>query len=174
MTSFWSYLSNMYWVSWALYITAKTQNYGLYLTKTARKCKTDKFLVMHPKHVLSIMGHVNHPRTPKLWAIAHKKGHKRKNNEFLVMPIKHVLSVMDLENHPKNPNLWTIAHETAQKCKNDEFLVIPLKHRLSALNPKCHWPCKSPRKPKIVGNSSWKRPKNAKTVSFWSCLSNMY
>jgi hypothetical protein len=82
------------------------------------------------------MGHVNPPRTPKLWAIAHKNGHKRKNIEFLVMPVKHVISVMDLKNHPKNPKLWTIAHETAQKCKNDEFLVIPLKHRVSALNPK--------------------------------------
>jgi hypothetical protein len=53
------------------------------------------------KHVLSVMGHVNPPRTPKKWAIAHKNDHKRRNDEFLVMPVKHVLSVMDLENHPK-------------------------------------------------------------------------
>jgi hypothetical protein len=43
------------------------------------------------------MGIVNHPGTPKLWAIAHENGHK--NVEFSVMPLKHVLSVMDLVNH---------------------------------------------------------------------------
>jgi hypothetical protein len=138
------------------------------------------------------MGHVNPPRTPKLWAISHKNGHKRKNNEFLFMPVKHVLSVMDLENHPKNPKPWTIAHETAQKCKNDGFLVIPLKYLVSVMgpvnhlgNPKqraiahendpktqkrrvfghasqtctdCHIPSKLPQNPKIVDNSSRKRP----------------
>jgi hypothetical protein len=77
----------------------------------ARKCKNDKFLVMSLKHVLSVMGHVNPPRTPKHWAIAHKNGHKRKNDEFLVMPLKHVLSVIGLINHPENPKLWAIAHE---------------------------------------------------------------
>jgi hypothetical protein len=79
----------------------------------AQKCKNDKFLVMPLKHVLSVMGHVNPPITPKQWAIAHKNGHTRKNDEFLVMPVKHVLSVMGLENHPGNPKLWTISHETA-------------------------------------------------------------
>jgi hypothetical protein len=33
-------------------------------------------LVMPLKHVLSVMGLVNHLKTPKLWAIAHKNGHK--------------------------------------------------------------------------------------------------
>jgi fatty-acid desaturase len=63
------------------------------------------------KHVLSFMGLVNHPGTPKLWAIAHENGHKRKNDEFLVMPLKHVLSVIGLVNHPGKPKLWAIAHE---------------------------------------------------------------
>jgi hypothetical protein len=44
-----------------LKITPKTQNYGLLLTKTAQKCKNDKFLVMPLKHVLSVMAHVNPP-----------------------------------------------------------------------------------------------------------------
>jgi hypothetical protein len=51
------------------------------------------------------MGLVNHPGTPKLWAIAHKNGHKRKNDEFLVMPLKHVLSVIGLVNHPGKTKL---------------------------------------------------------------------
>jgi hypothetical protein len=28
------------------------------------------------KHVVSVMGLVNHPSTPKLWAIAHENGPK--------------------------------------------------------------------------------------------------
>jgi hypothetical protein len=72
--------------------------------KTALKCKNDEFLVMPLKHVLSVMGLVNHSGTPKLWAIAHEKGHKRKNDEFLVMSLKHVLSVMGLVNHPRTRN----------------------------------------------------------------------
>jgi hypothetical protein len=38
--------------------------------KTALKCKNDEFLVTPLKNVLSVMGLVNHPGTPKLWAIA--------------------------------------------------------------------------------------------------------
>jgi hypothetical protein len=66
--------------------------------KTALKCKHDEFLGIPLKNVLIFMGLVNHPRTPKLWAISHENGHKRKNDEFLVMPLKHVVSVMGLVN----------------------------------------------------------------------------
>jgi hypothetical protein len=44
--------------------------------KTALKCKKDEFVVMPLKNVLSVMGLVNHPGTPKLWAIAHENGPK--------------------------------------------------------------------------------------------------
>jgi hypothetical protein len=37
---------------------------------------------MSLKHVLSVMGLVDHPGTPKLWAIAHENGHTCKNNKF--------------------------------------------------------------------------------------------
>jgi hypothetical protein len=73
--------------------------------KTALKRKNDEFLVMPLKHILSVMGLVNHPGTPKLWAIAHKNGNKCKNDEFLFMSLKHVLSVMGLVNHPRTPKL---------------------------------------------------------------------
>jgi fatty-acid desaturase len=69
------------------------------------------------KHVISVMGLVNHPGTPKLWAIAHKNGHKRKNDEFLVMSLKHVLCVMGLVNHLGTPKLWAIAHENGTKMQ---------------------------------------------------------
>jgi hypothetical protein len=85
--------------------------------KTALKHKNDEFLVMPLKHVLSVIGLVNHPRTPKLWAIAHKNSHKRKNDEFLVMSIKHVLRFMGLVSHPGTPKLWAIAHENGPKMQ---------------------------------------------------------
>jgi hypothetical protein len=58
--------------------------------KTALKCKKDEFAVMPLKNVLSVMALINHPGTPKLWAIAHKNGHKCKNNEFLVILLQNV------------------------------------------------------------------------------------
>jgi hypothetical protein len=62
---------------------------------------------------------VNHPGTPKLWAIAYENNHKRKNNEFFVMPLKHVQSVMDLVNQPGTPKLLT---KTAINAKMTIFL----------------------------------------------------
>jgi hypothetical protein len=88
---------------------------------------------------------VNHPGTPKPWAIAHENGPKtQKNDVFLVMPLKHVISVMGLVNHPGTPNLWAIAHENGHKRKNDEFLVMSLKHVLSVMGLVNH-----PRTPKL-------------------------
>jgi hypothetical protein len=72
--------------------------------KTALKRKNDEFFVMPLKRVSSVMDHVNHPGTPKLWAIAHGNVHKRKNDKFLVMPLKHILSVMGRLNHPEPQN----------------------------------------------------------------------
>jgi fatty-acid desaturase len=93
------------------------------LMKMALKRKNDEFLILPLKHVLSVMGLVNHPGIPKLWAIAHEKALKRKNDMFLVKPLKHVLSVMDLVNHPGTPKLWAIVHENGHKPKNDEFFL---------------------------------------------------
>jgi hypothetical protein len=42
------------------------------------------------KHVLSVIDLVNHPGTPKLWAIAHENGHKSKNDEFFIIPLENV------------------------------------------------------------------------------------
>jgi hypothetical protein len=64
---------------------------------------------------------VNHPGTPKLWAIAHENGHKHKNDEFLVMPLKYVLSVMGLVNHLGTAKMWEIAHENGHKRKKTSF-----------------------------------------------------
>jgi hypothetical protein len=72
------------------------------------------------------MGLVNHPRTSKLWAIAHENCPTCKNDKSLVMPLKHILGVIDLVNHPETPKLWAIVHENGHKCINDEFFLIPL------------------------------------------------
>jgi hypothetical protein len=58
------------------------------------------------KSVLGLMGLVNHPRTPKLWTMAHENDHKRKYDEFFfVLPLKYVLSVMDFVNYSGTPKL---------------------------------------------------------------------
>jgi hypothetical protein len=44
--------------------------------KMVLKHKNNEFLVMPLKNVLSFMGLINHPGTPKLWAIAHENGPK--------------------------------------------------------------------------------------------------
>jgi hypothetical protein len=58
--------------------------------KTALKGKNNEFFIMPLKLVLSVMGLVNHLRTPKLWAIVHENGHKRKNDEFFVIPVSNI------------------------------------------------------------------------------------
>jgi hypothetical protein len=50
--------------------------------KMALKRKNNEFLVMSLKHVLSVMCLVNHPDTPKLWAMAHEQAINAKNDEF--------------------------------------------------------------------------------------------
>jgi hypothetical protein len=58
------------------------------------------------KHVLSVVGLVNHPGTPKLWAIAHKNGHKHKNVEFFVIPLQNEQTVIFLVILHGTPKQW--------------------------------------------------------------------
>jgi hypothetical protein len=69
------------------------------------------------KNVLIVIVLVNHPGTPKLWAIAHENGPKTQKNEFFIMSLKHVLSAMGVVNHPRTPKLWAIAHENGTKMQ---------------------------------------------------------
>jgi hypothetical protein len=55
--------------------------------KTPLKRKNYEFLVMPLKHALSVMGLVDHPETPKQWAIVHKNSHKHKNNKKIIIPL---------------------------------------------------------------------------------------
>jgi hypothetical protein len=99
-------------------------------------------LVIHVKHVLSVMGLQNHPGNPKLWTIAHETAQQRKKDGFLVIPLKHLVSVMGLVNHLGNPKQWAIAHENGPKMQKRRVFG----HASQACT-KCHGPCKSPRTP---------------------------
>ena len=43
--------------------------------KMAKKHENDEFLVITLKHVSGLRVVVNHPGTPKLWAITYENGH---------------------------------------------------------------------------------------------------
>jgi hypothetical protein len=99
--------------------------------KTALKCKHDDFLVMPLKHVLTVMGLVNHPGTPKLWAIVHENGHKCINDEFFS---HSSLKCIDCHIPCRcTPKQCAIAHENGPKTQKGEFLVVPLKNVLSVI-----------------------------------------
>jgi hypothetical protein len=108
--------------------------------KTALKRKNDEFLVTPLKHVLTVMGLVDHLETPKLWAIAHEKGHKFKNNKVFfcdsALNIQTIIFLVILHGIPKQ---WAIAHENGHKNKNNEFFC---HSSLKCTN--YHIPCKSP------------------------------
>jgi hypothetical protein len=84
--------------------------------KMALKRKNDEFLVTRLKNVLSLMGLVNHPRTPKLWVIAHENGHKHKYDDFFGHA-SQTCTVIDLVNHSGTPKLWAMAHENGPKMQ---------------------------------------------------------
>ena len=149
----------------------------------------------HENHeiLVIIIKHVNHPRTPKQWAVAHENAHKTRKYEFWVMPsnIYQVLTVV--VNHRGITKLWAITHYNVYKTRkrrvfghNSQTCKSPWKTKTmgnsSWIQPKMRkwrvsWhtsqTSKSPWNPKTMGNSSWKQPQNAKTTSFWSYLSNM-
>jgi hypothetical protein len=83
----------------------------------ALKRKNGEFLVMPLENILSVMGLVNHPGTPKLWAIAHENGHKHKNDEFFGIPLSNIQTVIFLVNHHGTAKLWAIAHENVPKMQ---------------------------------------------------------
>jgi hypothetical protein len=60
---------------------------------------------------------VNHPGTPKLWAIVHENGHKRKNVEFFChSSLKHTDCHIPCK-CPWNPKIMAIAHENGPKIQ---------------------------------------------------------
>src|SRR3954454_21178279 len=85
--------------------------------KTAIKQENYEFLVISFQHVSGRKVTVNRPRTPKLWAIAHKNVHKRENGEFLVISLKHVRVLSRHANPAKTQKLWAITHENDHKTR---------------------------------------------------------
>jgi hypothetical protein len=78
--------------------------------KVALKCKNDEFLVMPLKNVMSVMGLVIHPGTPKLWAIAHENGHKHKNDKFFCNSSIKCIDCHTPCKSPQNPK--TMGHSS--------------------------------------------------------------
>ena len=76
---------------------------------------------------------VNRLRTPKLWAIKHKK------DELLRVLPRHV-------NFPRTQKIWAMTHENVHKMQKRRVFVITLKHVIY------------PRTPKTLCNSSLKQP----------------
>jgi hypothetical protein len=74
------------------------------------------FFVMPFKHVQSVICLVNHPGTPKLWAIAHENGHKHKYDDFFGHASQKC-TIIDLVNHSGTPKLWAMAHENGPKMQ---------------------------------------------------------
>ena len=85
--------------------------------KTAIKHGNNELLVISLKHVTGLKVIVNHPRPPKLWAIAHENGNKHENDEFLVITLKHVSFLKVAVNRPRTIKLSEIAHENNHKTR---------------------------------------------------------
>ena len=71
------------------------------------------------------------------------------NNKFLHMPLKHVSGLTGVVNHLVTLKQWAIAHENGQKLRKQPVFGHTAQTCIGSYGP-----CKSPRNPKTVGNSS--------------------
>ena len=78
-----------------------------------------------------------------------KTAKNNENDKFLHMPIKHVSGLKGLVNHPGTLKLWAIARENGQKLRKRQVFAHAYQTCIGSYGP-----CKSPRNPKTVGNSS--------------------
>jgi hypothetical protein len=63
------------------------------------------------------MSFVDHPETPKLWAIAHKNGHTCKNNKFFLSFLSRMYILSYSLYISRTPKQWAIAHENSPKTQ---------------------------------------------------------
>ena len=71
------------------------------------------------------------------------------NDKFLHMPLKHVSGLTGLVNRLVTLKPWAIAHENVQKLRKRPVFGHTSETCIGSFGP-----CKSPRNPKTVGNSS--------------------
>ena len=71
------------------------------------------------------------------------------NDKFLDITLKHVSGLTGLVNRPVTLKQWAIAHENDQKLGKRQVFA-----HASQTCIRSYGPCKSPRNPKTVGNSS--------------------
>jgi hypothetical protein len=97
------------------------------------------------KNKPTVTCHVNHPRTPKLWSIAHENRHNTQKRRVVVYGFKKALTITCLLYLTRTLKLWAIPHKVAIKHLNDKFLDKAKKVS------NCHEPLKSFQNPKTVG-----------------------
>ena len=83
----------------------------------AIKRENNEFLVKSPKLLSSMTVVVNHPSTPKLWAIAHENDRKTRKWIVFGYALKHVSGLTIILNCPGTPILWTITHENGHNTQ---------------------------------------------------------
>ena len=130
--------------------------------------KNDECFVVPLKHGSVLTGLVNCPRNLKLWFIAHENSQKCVKDLFLDMPLENGSGYIALLNWSGILKLCTIAHENSQKSRKWRVSCHASRTFIGSYGP-----CKSPSNPRSMDNNSWKRPKMAKTTSFFSCLPNL-
>jgi hypothetical protein len=86
------------------------------------------------KHVLSVIGLVDHPGILKLWAIAQENSHNRKNDKFFCHSSLECTECHGPCRSLRNPKTRGNSTKTALKHKNDKFLAMPLIHVLSVID----------------------------------------
>jgi hypothetical protein len=103
-TSFWSYLSYLYRVLWAIQIPLEPKNYRKWLMKTAIKHRTDEFLVMLP-NISGLTCHANPHSIPQLWGIAHENGYKTRKWRFYGQNSQTCIGSYEPCKSPWNPKI---------------------------------------------------------------------
>jgi hypothetical protein len=71
--------------------------------KMAINHENNDFLVITLKHVSSLTVIVNHPRTPKLWLIAHENDHKAQNQRGFGHKSQTCIGSYDRSKSPRKP-----------------------------------------------------------------------
>jgi hypothetical protein len=79
------------------------------------------------KHVVSVMGLVNHLGNPKQWAIAHENGPKTQKRCVFGHASQTCTECHGPCKSPRTSKQWEIAHKNGHKSKNDKFLVMLVK-----------------------------------------------
>ena len=114
----------------------------------AIKRENDVFLVINLKHVLGLTVVVSRLEPQDCGLLLMKTDIKSKKDKFFVIISSIVPGLTLVVNRPRTPNIWSIAHENGHKAQKGRVFG----HESETCNWS-HYRCKSPKKPKTMGNS---------------------